>query len=241
MVYYSQEEVEIVNGNGSPVLTELAPGMMRRHYHKGQILYMPGDPADSVFLLQAGRVQQYHLSQEGRKLVTSILKPGDIFGATAVANGHGRHVFAEALDDCVVRVLDRGQVKELLLREPGATLLVIRGLARRLNRAQAKLEELVFEPVPVRLARWLIETAVNDVVEGYSHQDISEILGTYRETTTVALNDFKDQGYVDIERRRIKILDLVGLNRIANGDKTTRSGIVAHDAMLIADHQPLAG
>lgn len=234
-------EVEMLNGNGPLALGELASITIERRYEKGQILYMPGDPADTIFLLRAGRVQQYHLSYEGRKLVISILKPGDIFGATAVANGHGRHVFAEALDDCVVHVLGRDRVREVMLREPSATLLVIDELVRRLTRAEAKLEELIFEPVPVRLARWLIETAENGIVAGYTHQDISEILGTYRETATVALNGLKNRGYIDIERRRIKILDLAGLNRFVNGDTTTRPGNPAHArARPASERQPLA-
>ncbi|RME43126.1 MAG: Crp/Fnr family transcriptional regulator [Chloroflexi bacterium] len=217
-------EVEMLNENGTLALGELAYITIERRYRKGHILYMPGDPADTIFLLKAGRVQQYHLSLEGRKLVTVVLKPGDIFGATAVTNGHRRHVFAEALDDCVVSMLDRHQVKELLLREPRAALLFINKLVCRLNRAEKKLEELVFEPIPVRLARCLLEAAENDVVDGFSHQDISEMLGAYRETVTVILNQFKERGLICIERRRIVIRDRAGLHHVAYGDEMPDPG-----------------
>ena len=227
--------------NGNLALSRLLPGMVERRYPKGQILYMPGDPSDTVFLLKAGRIEQYHLSLEGRKLVTALLKPGDVFGTTAVTNGHGRHVFAEALDDCVVQVLDRHQLRELLLRDPRAVLLLISKLAHRLNRAEKKLVELVFDSIPVRLARCLIETAEDGVVDGFSHQDISEMLGAYRETITVTLNEFKEQGLVDIERRRIVIRDMAGLGRVAAGDDNDPHAMHTPDVtMSIVGHQSMA-
>lgn len=227
--------------NGSLALSQLLPGMVERRYPKGQILYMPGDPSDTIFLLKAGRVEQYHLSLEGRKLVTVLLKPGDIFGATAVANGHGRHVFAEALDDCVVQVLDRHQLKDLLLRDPQAVLMLIGKLVCRLNRAEKKLVELVFDSIPIRLARCLLETAEDGVVDGFSHQDISEMLGAYRETITVTLNEFKEQGLIDIKRRRIVIRDMAGLGRVAAGDENDPPTMHTPDVtMPIVGHQPMA-
>ena len=46
---------------------------------------------------------------------------------------------------------------------------------------------------------------------GYTHQDLAEMIGTYRETTTQTLNDFKNQGWINIERKRIDILDHTSL------------------------------
>lgn len=203
--------------NDNSAMSQLLPGVAERRYPKGHILYMPGDPSNSMYLLKAGRVQQYHLSLEGRKLVTVVHEPGDIFGTSAVANGHGRHVFAEAMDDCVVYILNRSHVRELLLRQPEATLLLIRKMAQRLNRAERKLQELIFDPIPVRLARCLLELAKNGVVDGFSHQEVSEMLGAYRETVTVTLNKFKQHGLIEIERRRIVIKDPAGLDGVAAG------------------------
>lgn len=224
----------MLNGTNDPALAKLASKMMERHYDKGQLFYMPDDPGDTVFLLRAGRVQQYHLSLDGRKLVTAVLNPGDVFGATTLANGHRHHLFAEALDDCVVHVLDRRRVRELLLREPKTTLLLINRLAQRLSHAEEKLQALAFEPIRVRLARCLIESAENGAVEGYTHQEISELVGGYRETITMALNRFKEEGLIDIDRRRITILDCAGLHRIVNGEDVTQRGSAIRERTMLA-------
>ncbi|NIS80868.1 MAG: helix-turn-helix domain-containing protein, partial [Anaerolineales bacterium] len=49
------------------------------------------------------------------------------------------------------------------------------------------------------------------LVEGYTHQSLAEMLGTYRETTTQVLNEFKTRGWIDIGRKRIQILDRLAL------------------------------
>jgi CRP-like cAMP-binding protein len=54
----------------------------------------------------------------------------------------------------------------------------------------------------------------NGDVDGYTHQDLAEMIGTYRETTTQTLNDFKNQGWINIERKRIEILDQPALENL---------------------------
>ena len=50
---------------------------------------------------------------------------------------------------------------------------------------------------------------------GYTHQDLGEILGTYRETITQTLNDFKAEGLVEISRKRVELRNADGLEILA--------------------------
>lgn len=52
-------------------------------------------------------------------------------------------------------------------------------------------------------------------IGGYTHQDLAEAVGTYRETITQTLNDFKAKGLIEIGRKRLDILDLAGLEEVA--------------------------
>ncbi len=238
----------MLNQTDNQLLTKLASEMEERRYTKGYLFCIPGDPADTLFLVRAGRIQQYHLSPGGRKLVTNVLEPGDVFGITTLTQERHHHLFAEALDDCVVLTLNGRQAREFLLREPRLALWLIARLTQRLGRAVDLLQALAFESIPVRLAHCLVEMADNGVVEGYTHQDISEFLGTHRENITAALHFFKEQSLIDIERRRITVLDIAGLSRFANGGKTvarpdaiTLDGTVTRDqAVLVAEPQTMA-
>ncbi|MBI3968350.1 MAG: winged helix-turn-helix domain-containing protein, partial [Chloroflexi bacterium] len=44
--------------------------------------------------------------------------------------------------------------------------------------------------------------------------DLAELVGTYRETVTLTLGDFRDRGLIEIGRRRIKLLDPAGLRAL---------------------------
>lgn len=185
---------------------------------RGKILYMPEDTSEVLFLLKEGRIQLYRISPDGKKLVIATLGPGAVFGEMAFI-GQGMHnSFAEASDDCVLYVMSRNDVERMLLTKPKVALRIFEVLGRRLRRAEARLEEIARKGIPARLASLLLEVADemdSDTIKGYTHQDLGEQIGTYRETTTQTLNSFKASGLIDIGRKRITILDRDGLERIA--------------------------
>jgi CRP-like cAMP-binding protein len=184
---------------------------------RGKILYMPEDTSEVLFLLKKGRVQLYRISPDGKKLVIATLGPGTVFGEMALI-GQGMHnTFAEAIEDCVLYVMSRSDVERMLVSRPKVALRIFETLGRRLKEAEARQEEVAFKGIPARLASLLLQLADADTITGYTHQDLGEQIGTYRETTTQTLNAFKSEGLIDIGRKRITILDREGLERIAEG------------------------
>lgn len=185
----------------------------------GRIFYMPGETGEVLFILKEGSIQLYRLSPEGKKLVIARLGHGTVFGEMPIV-GQGMHeTFAEASEPCRLCVMSRTDVERLLLRRPQVTLRLLEIMSRRLAEAEVRLESLAFRSLPSRLAAQIVELAEErgPVIEGFSHQDLSEMVGTYRETTTQILNTFKAEGYIDIGRRRLTVLDKEALREIAQG------------------------
>jgi CRP/FNR family cyclic AMP-dependent transcriptional regulator len=185
---------------------------------KGKIFYMPEDTSEVLFLLRQGRVQLYRISPDGKKLVIGTVGPGAVFGEMALI-GQGMHnSFAEAIEDCVLCIMNRDDVERLLATKPRVALRIFETLGRRLKEAEARLEEIGFRGIPARLASLILQLADqqgSDTITGLTHQDLGEQIGTYRETTTQTLSTFKSQGLIDIGRKRITILDRKALQRIA--------------------------
>jgi CRP-like cAMP-binding protein len=185
----------------------------------GHIFYMPDDPGEVLFTLKRGRVQLYRISPDGRKLVMAVLKPGALFGQMALIGQRLHQTFAQAIDDCVVCVMNREQVEQLLVEKPQVTFRLLDNLGQRLYEAEQRLEEFAFRRIPARLARHLLQ--LNDefgqlgALEGYTHQYFADRLGTYRETVTQILNDFQSQGFIRLGRKCITILDVPGLEDAA--------------------------
>jgi CRP/FNR family transcriptional regulator, cyclic AMP receptor protein len=185
----------------------------------GRIFYMPEESGEVLFLLKTGRVQLYRLSPAGKKLVIGTIEPGTFFGEMSLV-GQGMHnAFAEAGDKCLLCVMSRSDVERLMHSHPEVALRFVEALGRRLMEVEAGLEEIAFKSIPGRLAGLLLERMkVVDgvmVVEGYTHQDLAEMIGTYRETVTQTLNEFRQEGLIEIGRKRLAILDPDGLSAVS--------------------------
>ena len=185
---------------------------------RGKIFYMPEDTSEVLFLLKKGRVQLYRISPDGKKLVMATVEPGSVFGEMTLI-GQGMHnTFAETTEDCVLCVMNREDVERLLLTKPMVALRIFEVLGSRLRETEARLQQIAFKGIPARLASLLLRLSNergSDTIDGLTHQDLGERIGTYRETTTQTLNTFKTEGLIDIGRKRITILDRAGLERIA--------------------------
>lgn len=184
---------------------------------KGRVFYSPHESSEVLFLLKKGRVQLYRISPEGKKLVITTLGAGSIFGEMAMV-GQGMHnTFAEAVEDCTLCVMGRADLERVLLDKPEVGLRMVETLGRRLREAEARLEDIAFKNIPARLASLLLrlQEEYGNSIEGYTHQDLAEMIGTYRETTTQTLNNFKREGLLDIGRKRLELYDLGGLRAIA--------------------------
>ncbi|MEJ5198419.1 MAG: Crp/Fnr family transcriptional regulator [Anaerolineae bacterium] len=185
---------------------------------RGRVFYRPEDPGERLFLLQEGRVQLYRISPEGKKLVIATLGPGALFGEMALLGQQMHNAFAEAIEDCSIMVLNRTDLERLILNVPTIGRRILALTHKRLSDAEARLEDIAFKGIPARLASLLLRLAAEQdgrTITGLTHQDLAEMIGTYRETATQVLNDLKNDGLIEIGRKRITILDLERLRKVA--------------------------
>jgi len=185
---------------------------------KGRVFYRPEEPGEVLFILKEGRVQLYRISPEGKKLVITTLGPHTLFGEMALLGTKMHNTFAEAVEDCLICVMSRNDLERLILNKPQVALRILDTTGRRLRDAEERLENMAFKGIPARLASLLLRLSDeqgSDDITGLTHQDLAESVGTYRETATQVLNDLKADGYIEIGRKRITILDREGLLEVA--------------------------
>jgi CRP-like cAMP-binding protein len=187
-----------------------------QRYERGALVAAPEALAQRMYVLMSGKVNMICTNNEGRRLVIATLEPGAVFGEGALDSTGDANVFAEAVDDVAVWVIPSGEARNMTMQYPilGWGLLQTYGL--RLLQVENSLEDVAYKKLPERLATLLVELDDDGtgVIKGVSHQALADRLGTYRETVSAILRDFKRQGVVELGYRRIRIVDVEELKTI---------------------------
>ncbi len=185
---------------------------------RGKVFYTPGETGEVLFVLKQGRVNLFRINPDGKKLVLASVDPGTVFGEMSLV-GQGMHdTFAEASEECTLCVMSRSDVEHLLVNKPQVALRFLELLANRLSDVESRLETVAFKSVPARLAMEILRLAEGTPdgrVDGVSHQDLADAVGSYRETVTRILNEFKRDGLIELDRLSIGIKDAPGLKALA--------------------------
>jgi CRP-like cAMP-binding protein len=193
-------------------------------YPSGQIFYAPEEEGDRLYLLRRGRVRIYKLSPEGRALTLLILEPASIFGEMALSQEWVHDSFAESMTECVVGIIRRDDMRRALNTNPAVTLRFMNIMSRRLRALERKLADIAFKSVPQRLATVLLNLAESQAAQAttgmppavvrYTHQQLAEMIGSYRETVTKAIGEFRETGLIRVEEEAIYLTDLPRLQEL---------------------------
>lgn len=209
-------ELELFQGLSDRDMEDVLRVTTMTNVPRGRVFW-PSEMGEILFILKKGRVQIYRLSPDGKKLVLTTLGPGSIFGEMTLTGQHMYDAFVETVEDSLICIISRSDLERLITDKPQIALRLLDIMGRRLYEMEKRLEEIAFKKIPARLAALLLRLRdeQENVVRGYTHQDLADIVGTYRETVTQVLNDMKSAGLVEIQRKTIRILDPVGLARLA--------------------------
>jgi CRP/FNR family cyclic AMP-dependent transcriptional regulator len=190
---------------------------------KRQPIYLPGDPANTVYLLKKGRVKISSTAPSGKEVTFEILEPGEIFGELEALEELPRETSAEALEDVLICAIRREDFDHYLHEHPDLTVKLTKLIGFRLRKIHSRVEDLVFRDVPARLAHVLLELSETmGIPDGamirlrvkLTHQEIANLIGCSRETVSTILGEFRERGLISVESRTITILDPAALGRI---------------------------
>lgn len=188
---------------------------------RGTVFYAPGDQGERLFILKEGKVALYRLSTDGRKLVVGTLEPGTVFGEMMLVAQGMQDCFAEAVEDALVCTFSRGDMERLVRQHPEVGLRLLEVMGRRVGQLEDQLELVAYATVRQRLAHLLLKLAPPAPspreVRGYTHEDLGDLIGALRQTVTQELGRLQTDGLVEVERKRIRLLDPEGLRAILAG------------------------
>ena len=213
-------EIEMFQGLPPDELASVFDVAEVRTYPAGSLIFMPGqEHGEKIYALKQGLVRQYRLTPGGKRLITRLISPGSVFGVRVLLGRVIQEDFTEAVEDSTVYIMTGEQVLDLLKRRPELTLKFLEMVYKRLQLLEERLVAAAYNPVRTRLAYFLLNNAElsTGVVSKLSHEDIGNIIGAVRQTITETLGELKKQGVIEIEHKRIRIINRNKLERILNG------------------------
>ena len=205
------------------VIEHLGAYMKRRRWRRGSVIFAKGEPGTGLMAVLAGTVKISVLSADGREIVLTLMREGDIFGEVALLDGHPRTADATAMTDCELLVIERRDFIPFLRGHPDLTIQIIEILCSRLRRTTDQVRDITSRNLPTRLARALLQLSAAerpDVARkiAITQHEISQIIGKSRESTNKQLRAWARQGLIRLERGAVVVLNSNKLSELAAED-----------------------
>jgi CRP/FNR family transcriptional regulator, cyclic AMP receptor protein len=184
-------------------LAEAGEGKTVSKFHKNQIVFSQGDPADSILYIQSGRVKVAVLSEQGKEAVVGILGAGQFVGEGCL-NGHPiRTATITALEECVITTIAQATMLSILRSEPKFSAFFMAYLLKRNSRIEGDLIDQLFNSSEKRLARLLLllanfgnESGPQPIGIHITQETLADMIGTTRSRVSFFMNKFRKLGFI---------------------------------------------
>ncbi len=185
-------------------LSKVNGGRAISKYQRNQIVYTQGEPADSVFYIQSGKVKKTVVSEQGKEAVVALLGTGDFVGEGCLTGEPLRLATVSAMTECVIARISKADITRVIHEEPAFAELFIAHLLARNLRVEEDLVDQLFNSSEKRLARILLilanfgkEGRPETIMAKISQETLAEMIGTTRARVSFFMNKFRRLGLID--------------------------------------------
>ena len=208
-----------------PTLVDVIRGLAgstAESVERGKTIFFPGDPAERVYLLRRGAVRLSRGYESGEEITVALLRENSIFGVLSLLTGQRSDRFYHSVAFTRVDMVSApaNSVRQAIEADARVGLLLLQGLSSRILQTEAMIETLTHRDMSSRLVSFLLVLCRDFGVPGdrgitidlrLSHQAIAEAIGSTRVTITRLLGDLRNAGLVEIDRKKITVLDPIAL------------------------------
>jgi CRP/FNR family transcriptional regulator len=193
------------------------------HYSRGARLCLEGHPASGVFCICTGRAKEYFISQHGKTAILRISMPGDLVGLEPMLAGTAYATTVEAMEPTMAYFITRRDFQGLMRQDDTFRMRVAQQLSRRCKSAYSRVRRAGYAAsIPARLAHFLLRWsrdmgAANQtyIRMGLTHEEISQLIGSTRETVSRVFARFRRCGWIRMEGTQLQIVKRDLLSDIA--------------------------
>jgi CRP/FNR family transcriptional regulator len=194
-------------------------------HRRGQILYYEGTKPLGIFCVNAGVIKVYKTASNGKEQILYLAKEGDFLGYSALLGEENYTSSAQIIEDAKICFIPREAFLGSMMKNAEFFKRITKQICHELGVMEEKLTDASQKSIRERLALLLLQLANTYGVEGEGHQRINLLLtreelagmvGTATESVIRLLSEFKKDGLIELEGKKILLKDKKGLARLSD-------------------------
>lgn len=204
-------QVELFQGLSNTELETLSGSSSSRSFPKNTVVIHENDPADSLFIIESGKVKVYCSDKNGKEFIMNTQGEGDYFGELALLDDSARSASVRTVEKSSFCIIFKDNFNRVLDEHPNIARKLIRNLAARVRKLTADVKSLALQDVYGRVTNVLMDLAEERgdgssyIPEKLTQQDIADRVGASREMVARILKDLTIGDYIRFEGRHIII------------------------------------
>jgi CRP/FNR family transcriptional regulator, polysaccharide utilization system transcription regulator len=203
---------------------QLFRGFSCSHYRKGEIIYRDGDAPKGLVCLIKGKVKIFKEGVGGRDQIVRMAKPIGFIGYRALLADDNHIASAEALEDCIIATIEKTSFIKILQSNALLTYHILKSVATELGMSNSRTVTLTQKHIRGRLAESLVflrdtyglEDDSQTIKVYLSREDLANLSNMTTSNAIRTLSAFSNEGILELDGRRIKIIDQYKLERISD-------------------------
>ena len=208
-------------------LKQIADHKDSKSFKKGEIIFSEGNTLNGVYCIKEGACKLSKLSDNGNDQIVKFIKGGDMLGYRSVLSGEPVNLTVTALKDMEACFIPKEDIFNAIKGNPNFSLDMIQTICQDLKDANNAVINMAQKNSKQRLADRLLflhKTFGTDK-DGFleidlTREEFSNIIGTALESAIRLLSQLNKNGLILIQGKKIKLLDIQTLEKVAQGFDT---------------------
>lgn len=194
-----------------------------RHYKKGDVLYHEGNRISGFYCINSGIIKVYKTGLDGKEQIIRFAKPGDIIAYRSVLSNEPACTTSKVIEDCQVCFIPSEVLISFIKTNSNFSLELMKLACHELGEANSYITDIAQKTVRERLAEVVLKLVEDFGLDNQkflkislTREELANIVGTATESVIRLLSEFKSDKLIELNGRKIKILDIKGLEKISN-------------------------
>jgi len=194
-----------------------------RQYKRGEILYNEGSRISGFYCIHSGIIKIFKTGFDGKEQIIRFAKPGDIIAYRSVLSNEPACTTAKVIEDCQVCFIPSDILISFVKTNSVYAHELLKLACHELGEANSFITDIAQKTVRERLAEILLllvgDFGLDDqdyLKISLTREELANIVGTATESVIRLLSEFKSDKLIELNGRKIRILNKKALFKISN-------------------------